>query len=475
MPPPSKKDKVIIVGAGVYGLSTALSFLKDGFEDVHLFDKNDYTSQSYSWFKGCDSASSDMNKIFRSSYGDKTHYQKMSLASRDIFLEWNRMIAEEGFEGGEPVYINSGNVHLTDQHELPDFERETLENMPDGTIDINDPRATEKALKKGLSEDSVDPFLCKSRGIKLQGILDTTGGTMVADKMCRWVLHLCARTGGSRFKSHLGTEVQELLVEYNQSTGSKKCVGIKTKDGNCHFSKLVICLMGAWIAQYVPEAGEKVEATGGTVAFVKITDPKLLKRFDQNNFPSWTYKVRDGAMGGLYGFPVSASGGYMKIGYRGIKWTNPSNGLNSKVKTKYTPESETNVPLFGLKLIKNFVRTHLPQIDKIEATRLCWYSDTEDNDFLISYCPYYEDKSLFVGAGDSGHAFMMFGVLGDHIKDIIYGEENPFLTDLFSWSRKREPLNRINWGLEDPRALQNVKMATPRDWYIGPEEELSKL
>ncbi|CUM67364.1 uncharacterized protein PRCAT00005057001 [Priceomyces carsonii] len=467
MSPPNKKEKIIIVGAGVYGLSSALSFLKDGFEDVHLFDKNDYTTQSYSWFKGCDSASSDMNKIFRSSYGKQTHYQEMSLESREVFFEWNKMIAEEGFEGGDPIYINSGNVHLTDQQELPSFEQETLKAMPKDAIDINDPDAKSKVLGKGLSDTSVDPFLCKSRGIKLQGIIDTTGGTIIADKMCRWVLHLCHRHGGSRFKPRLGSEIEQLLVTHNKVSGGKKCVGIKTKDGELHFSKLVICHLGAWTAQYIPEASQKLEATGGTVALIKIKDPKLLKRFNPENFPPWTYKARDGVLGGLYGFPVSSPGGYLKIGYRGIKWINPSGGINSKVKTRYTCDNETNVPLFGLNLIKNFLREYLPEIDRITGTRICWYSDTVDNDFLISYCPDYEEDSLFVGAGDSGHAFMMFGVLGDHIKNIILGEGDPFLTELFSWSRKREKLNQINWGLDDPRALQNVKMATPRDWIVN--------
>ncbi|GMM33282.1 hypothetical protein DASC09_006070 [Saccharomycopsis crataegensis] len=467
--PFAKSDKIIIVGAGVYGLSTALAFLESGFTDIHVFDKNDYFNQSYSYFKGCDSASSDMNKIFRASYGDQVHYQKMALASRDTFLKWNEMIKKENWEGGEPVYINSGNIHLTDLKTLPPFEQATLKSMGDEAICVADADAEEKAMKKGLPKASVDPFLAKERGLHLQGIVDTTGGIMVAEKMCRWVLTLCQRVGGSSFHPHFGKksgEIQTLLMEYNKTTGGKKCVGIKTKNGEVHFSKTVVVLSGAWTAQIVPEAGEKVEATGGTVALFKVDDPKHLERFSPNNFPAWTYKVRDGAMGGLYGFPVNQ--GYMKIGYRGTKWINPSGNVNSKVKTAYTEDRETNVPLFGLTLIKNFVREHLPELDRISKTRLCWYSDTCDNDFLISYCPYYEDNSLFVGCGDSGHAFMMFGVIGKVIKDTILGEGDEFLRDLFSWERERVKLNIMNMGDNDARALHHLRMASPKDWIINP-------
>lgn len=468
---PKKSDKIIIVGAGVYGLSTCLSLLESGFEDVHIFDKNDYLEQGYSYFNGCDSASSDMNKIFRASYGEQTHYQKLSLKSRQTFLRWNQMIKDEGFEGGEPLYINNGNVHLTDQRDLPPFEAETLKRMKDNddAICVSDDDAVERAVAKGLPPASVDPFGQRSIGGQLQGVLDTTGGTMIADKCCRWVLQLCKRIGGSHLTTHFGPkigEVDHILEEYNKSTGGKKCVGVKTKDSELHFASLVCVFGGSWTSQIVPEANEKLEATGGTVALIKLTESAALEKYSEKNFPTFTYKVRDGVMGGLYGFPVR--NGYLKIGYRGTKWTNPSGSINSKTKTAYTEDKETNVPVFGLLMIKNLIKKFIPEVQNITLTRLCWYSDTEDNDFLISYCPYYEDHSLFVGAGDSGHAFMMFGSLGDVIKSIALGKGDPFLTELFSWSRIREKLNIINQGVEDPRALCNLKMATPKDWDLYP-------
>lgn len=469
MPKLHKSEKIIIVGAGVYGLSTSLALLEDGFTNVHIFDKNDYIKQKYDYFLGCDSASSDMNKIFRAAYGEQVHYQEMALKSRGTFLKWNLMIEKENWEGGDPVFINTGLVSLSDQKELPSFEKITLDKMGSDAIHVASPGAQSLISQRGLPKYAADPFMAKERGQVLQGILDTTGGVMIADKMCRWVLEMCRRVGGDHFHTHLGNkigEVKQLLVEYNKTTGCKKCVGIETLDGNLHFSEVTVVLCGAWTASVVPEAGEKVEATGGTVALIKLETEELKERFKPANFPVWTYKMRDGVLGGLYGFP--AQNGYLKIGYRGLKWINPSGKINSKVLTAYTETPQTNVPAFGLRVIKNFIRENLPQISKIDRTRLCWYSDSEDNDFLISYCPHYEDNSLFVGAGDSGHAFMMFGSLGTIIKDIILDQADPFLKQLFSWSRDRESLNPINKGLNDPRALQNITMASPNDWIINP-------
>ncbi|SCV01555.1 LANO_0F12376g1_1 [Lachancea nothofagi CBS 11611] len=471
----SKTEPIIIVGAGVSGLSTAYALLKRGFENVHIFDKRDYITQGYNYFKGCDSPSSDMNKIFRAAYGEQTHYQKMSLDSRKVFLNWNQMIKDCNFEGGDPVYLNSGNIHLTSHHELPLFETLTLQNMaPSQAIRVSDSDAIEKAGRIGLPLSAVDPFEMKRRGKHLEGVLDTTGGMIISDKCCRWVLHLCRSEFPDNLTTHLGADIGEidhLLLEYVKDTGKKKCVGIKTKDKALHFARLVVTACGPWTGEVVPEAQEKLEATGGTVVLIKVTNPKTLEKYSEKNFPTWTYDVRDKGIGGLYGFPIR--NGYMKIGYRGLKWTNPTKTLNSQVKTAYSDCPETNVPIFGLKLIKQFIAEHIPEVRKIDKTRLCWYSDSEDNDFLISYSPQYADNSLFTIGGDSGHAFMMFGSIGEVIADIIMeSDADPFLKDLFSWTRKREPINAINKGIEDPRALCNQLMATENDWVV---RESSKL
>ncbi|GMM29406.1 hypothetical protein DAMA08_021510 [Martiniozyma asiatica (nom. inval.)] len=470
----NKDSKIIIIGAGVMGLSTTLTLLEAGYTDIHLFDKRDYLAKKYNYFEGCDSASSDMNKIFRSSYGEEVHYQQMSYWSREKFIQWNKEIATENWEGGEPIYFNTGNVHLTDNHELPDFEKLTLQNMPDEAICVSAKNAAEKAVDAGLDACSVDPFQMSARGKHLQGVLDTTGGMTLADKSCRWVLEKCRRIGGEKLKCYFGATAgtfSELLLQYNASTNGKKCIGIKTKDGKLHFAPLVVSASGAWNTEIVPETAEKLEATGGSVVMMKITDPVALKKYDQKIFPTWTYKVRDGAIGGLYGFPVT--NGVMKIGYRGLKWTNPQNGLNSKVKTKWSDdETETNIPLFALKQIKKFVKENIPEVSKITMTRLCWYSDSEDNDYLLSYCPYYEDNSLFVMGGDSGHAFMMLGSIGDVAYKIMNGTSDPLFEDLFSWKREREKKNLINAGPDDARCLSGLTMSSTKDWWIKDQSKL---
>lgn len=64
-------SKIIIVGGGVFGLSTALWLARGGYKDVTVFDRCAFDKNLYSPSDGCDGASSDLNKVFRMAYGDR--------------------------------------------------------------------------------------------------------------------------------------------------------------------------------------------------------------------------------------------------------------------------------------------------------------------------------------------------------------------------------------------------------------------
>lgn len=56
--PLAEKDSpVIVVGAGVFGLSSAIHLAKRGFKNVTVFDKQPYHETQYDFASGCDAAS----------------------------------------------------------------------------------------------------------------------------------------------------------------------------------------------------------------------------------------------------------------------------------------------------------------------------------------------------------------------------------------------------------------------------------
>lgn len=78
-------SRVVIVGGGVFGLSTALWLAHSGYQDVTIFDRCSFDKTFYNPADGCDGASADINKIFRATYGSQEQYVPLSLPWHDVW------------------------------------------------------------------------------------------------------------------------------------------------------------------------------------------------------------------------------------------------------------------------------------------------------------------------------------------------------------------------------------------------------
>jgi sarcosine oxidase/L-pipecolate oxidase len=73
-------QSIIIVGAGAFGLSTALALAKAGYKKITVFDRAVE-------IPAVDAASNDINKVVRSDYGNDTFYQGLAIESINSVLE----------------------------------------------------------------------------------------------------------------------------------------------------------------------------------------------------------------------------------------------------------------------------------------------------------------------------------------------------------------------------------------------------
>lgn len=64
----SKASPIVIVGAGIFGLSTAIHLAERGYTNVTLLDKQAYHESQYSYDKGCDAASAGKSRHCISAY-----------------------------------------------------------------------------------------------------------------------------------------------------------------------------------------------------------------------------------------------------------------------------------------------------------------------------------------------------------------------------------------------------------------------
>ncbi|KAH7125763.1 putative sarcosine oxidase [Dendryphion nanum] len=481
---PSKSAPVIIVGAGIFGLSTALHLARRGYIDVTVFDKQPYHNTLYSYFLGCDAASADLNKIIRSGYGSQSEYQELTFEAISAWKTWNDELERgedlpPGLSAEDRVFINCGNLSLTDGDMLPEFEKATIRSMEErghaGTQLVTTEKPdVKRAAELGL-EFAMDPFRREERGKVNVGVLDCTGGMAVADKACRVAMHKAERQG---VKFVLGSVRGSFKDFVTRDSG--QIAGIVTKDEKEHLAELTIIACGGWTPTILPDLDGICETAAGSVIHFKIPrESDLWNRFSPDSFPTWAWKIRDGADGGLYGFPRDDNG-YLKIGYRGTKYTNPVkqiDGVERSVPITRWSEGEKlkQIPEKAMSVLRYFVDEYIPEFKEqgivVHSTRTCWYTDSFDNHFVIDHVP--NRKGLFVATGGSGHAFKYLPNIGNWVVDIMegLGGERPAV-QAWKWRKlgHQTPANILMEGKNGTRALQNVPLTKHQE--LGEELEV---
>ncbi|KAI7197729.1 hypothetical protein KC363_g179 [Hortaea werneckii] len=248
-----KCDKINIVGAGVFGLSTAIHLAQRGYQNISVFDEHPYDQSLYSYFKGADAASADINKIVRSAYGGVSIYQNLTLEAIERWKDWNAEIKSgkdlpPGFSKDENVFLPNGNLIMTDASTLPAFDQATIDSMEanghrDTQLLTTDARHRRLAEEMGIGF-ALDPFQRGSKGLSTVAVIDSTGGTAVADKACRFALHK-ARQLGVKFVMGPKTGALDSIC-YDVRGLKRRVVGIRTRDQVRHDAAMTILACGGW-------------------------------------------------------------------------------------------------------------------------------------------------------------------------------------------------------------------------------------
>ncbi|KAG9254068.1 FAD dependent oxidoreductase [Emericellopsis atlantica] len=472
----SKSSSIVIVGAGVFGLSTAIHLAERGYTNVTILDKQSYQDSHYAYEKerhttdygslSCSHCSTaDINKIIRAAYGSQFEYQTLALDAIAKWKKWNEELktgktVPPGFSTSDALFVNNSTVTMTTGLEMDQFEKDTIRNMDrvglrETQVNLHNPQDVARARAKGFGF-AVDAFSTSN----ISSVLDTQSGFVYADRACHFALHKAQKLG---VKAILGGSKSTFSHFLENADG--KITGVKTADGVSHQADLTIMACGGWTPSLLTQLDNLCETTAGSVAMFQLPQDKALwDKFAPENFPTWSYDIRRGKYGGLYGFARDPNG-VVKIGYRGTKFTNPqtqADGASRSVPvTRWTQEAIRQIPLMASRVIKGFVRDYLPELIDCEMTsRLCWYTDSYDNHFVIDFVP--DHHGLMVATGGSGHGFKFLPNLGEHVVDRIEGKKNDYL-QYWNWrslEKGAKPYNSIMEGVGSDRSLHHQAMTS---------------
>lgn len=108
-----------------------------------------------------------------------------------------------------------------------------------------------------------------------------------------------------------------------------------------------------------------------------------------------------------------------------------------------SPAPLPSLPAEGLRSLRGALASMAPALadSPFAATRLCWYADTVDGDFLVARHPGW--RGLAVATGGSGHAFKFLPVLGERVADVLEGGVGDELARLWAW---RDDRVRVGFG-----------------------------
>ncbi|OQD75433.1 hypothetical protein PENDEC_c007G04063 [Penicillium decumbens] len=475
----TEKQSVAIIGAGIFGISLALA-LRDRNYKVSVFERNEYDKNEYSPETGAQAASVDLNKIFRASYGTELHYQRLAMESRKAWLteDEKRMSSQTDDQNERKLFVNGGMLRVQPTHEIEAFEKETLENMErDGLRDtqfvLSDPKDQQRADSLRWKDKLLHFEIPQTSPAETyEAVLDSLAGFVRCSNACAHYQQVAAAKGVEFHFGQQGAVESLMKAQSTIETSKEKVTGLKTKDGVTHNADVVVVAAGSFSTQVLPILNSHLESSSGSLATFKIdpSDTKLWEKYSPEKFPviTWKSAPRDNAgkdTGIMYALPRTPEG-YVKVGFRGIKFTNFQPAPEG---TPFTQDGQWSVPLssdesksipaLAAEAIRHFVSIFLPEFKDcpFSSTKLCWYTDSLDNSFVIDYVPEYAEGSVFACTGGSGHGAKFLPVLGKHAADILENGDrsSSYMRPFWRWRPEAPRKNGLEEGPGGPRNISN--------------------
>jgi glycine/D-amino acid oxidase-like deaminating enzyme len=375
-------SKVIVVGAGINGVTGAIELKKRGHK-VLLVDPGPLPHAL--------AASTDISKAVRTAYGADEDYTALAERSIKLWRQWNEEFATQLYHQVGVMFVCQAEM------EPGDFEYESFKTL----------KRRGHKVERMNSAKFWKRFPAWNPELYRDGVLEIEAGYAESGRTVATLIKRAKSIGielwsGSRFAC-LDEEDDRVkgivLEERHRSTVIP--------------SDLVVMAVGAWTPYLLPFTKNFFRATGQPVFHLKPSKPET---FAPERFPVFGADI---TTTGYYGFPINRDG-VVKIANHG-----PGREMSPESPERaVTTDDERN--------LRKFLASTFPALSDapIVYTRVCMYCDTHDGHFWIARDP--EREGLVVAAGDSGHGFKFAPVLGEIIADVAEGEDNPLLQK-FRW------------------------------------------
>jgi len=390
----TQRPSVLIVGAGVFGASTAYHLSKQTDADITLLDRAP--------FPPAPAASTDINKIIRADYSSRL-YSDLAYEAIEDWKTWLKqfyhqtgwiMLDEEGSDDSEKirkVFKDQGHDPTSDIA-LADIERDEKWSYLRGT-DV-----------QGFKNAYWNPEA---------GWCDAAHATaaVTSEAVDRGVKYVCG-------------EVEGLLRE------GDKVTGVLTRDDTRHMADKVVLATGAWTSSIMTALEDEL----GLAAKARVE-----KQAQATGVAVVHYKMSDEEMRQLRDMPVIVYGGNGEVipppeRNQLLKYTNADTFTNNVTTATGSvisvppdqdqhllPEKlkEATLALMPMRVMPEFAREK-----PVDYWRICWDARTPSQDWLLDRHPDSRLQNLFFAIGGSFHSYKFLPSVGKYMVNVLLGLSN---------------------------------------------------
>ena len=373
-----RQQHIVIVGAGIVGLSTAYALLTQGIRNVTVLEQAAVDHDR--------SSSHGFSRLLRFEYGSDAFYSNMVSLS---LKRWRKLqeIARR------TIYTPTGLLVLGNEDD----------SFTQSSYQI--------AQRLGLPMER----LSKENCIQRFPHFDTQAYDILTYNQKAGVLHAstCLQT------------LRDLVLDL----GGKICEACRvtqfTSDSQLHPIRLllnsakeisadrVVLATGSWIHRLLADLRLPVRMTRQYLLYFASLSPSL---FSAGTFPAFI-------AGDLYGFPIHR-------GCNGwVKATSHEFGI------PIDPDEVTSPDELVISGITRQLRELLPALNNAELVHIdsCIYDVTPDEDFILDRLP--SDPRVIFATGLSGHGFKFGLLLGELLSSMACDTQPPVPLDRFRLSR----------------------------------------
>lgn len=370
--------KYVVIGAGIWGASTAYYLQKAGAH-VTLYDM---------WEPGnVRSGSGGSSRIIRLVYGQDEIYTRWTAEAYQL---WRELLGLQFHE----YYQETGALWMVHHHQTAYLDA----SMP--------------ILKKhGYLLEKIDFSTAEKRfkEFDYEGIehlyYEPQAGLLFANKCCAKIVSLFQEIGGTYKRRYISLNRQgnHLTVE---------------ADGKSLTADQFVFACGPWNAKLFPEILAENSYCSKQDTYFFAPPAHLLKTFEAPHMPIWLEYDMDSPM--YYGMPHHLGKG-IKIAY-------------DERSESFDPDNrDRTISKHRFEAAKAFLAHRFPSLRDATLTsaEICQYENSLDGHFILDRHPQY--RHIVILGGSSGHGFKLGPALGKYMAHILV--KNATFPSTFSLDR----------------------------------------